>query len=179
MTLFKQYPPSIIDVEASGFGAKSFPIEVGVVRYDGAKICRLIRPLDEWAHWDESAEALHGISRSNLLSHGNSPVQVCRELNEFLGNTVVYSDGWVVDHPWLIKLFAAASMDMTFSCRALDYLLSEDQMALWHDVKDDIVDSLNVRRHRASSDAMVIQQTFIETKRLSTLPKSDFAAVAK
>tara|TARA_Y100001951_G_scaffold105246_1_gene121039 strand:+ start:7658 stop:7939 length:282 start_codon:yes stop_codon:yes gene_type:complete len=28
--------PTIIDIEASGFGAASYPIEIGVVRYDGA-----------------------------------------------------------------------------------------------------------------------------------------------
>ena len=42
--------PSIIDVEASGFGAASYPIEIGVVRYDGAKWCKLLRPLDDWTH---------------------------------------------------------------------------------------------------------------------------------
>ena len=55
------YPPSIIDVEASGFGAKSYPIEIGVVRHDGAKWCKLIRPFDHWVHWDDEAEALQDL----------------------------------------------------------------------------------------------------------------------
>lgn len=159
-----QYPPSIIDVEASGFGARSYPIEVGVVRYDGAKLCRLIRPFDTWIHWDSSAEALHGITRSKLQSHGNCPIQVCHDLNDFLGNTIVYSDGWVVDNSWLIQLFAAAGVPMTFNCRALDYILSEHQMDCWHHIKDDIVATTDETRHRASGDAMIVQQTFIASR---------------
>ena len=156
--------PSIIDVEASGFGAASYPIEIGVVRYDGAKWCKLLRPLDDWIHWDVKAEHLHGITREMLQSRGEAPAVVCKELNNFLGNTVVYSDGWVVDHPWLIKLFASVQMDMSFSCRALEYILSEEQMAKWHDEKQKISECYNTKRHRASSDAFIIQKTFCATQ---------------
>lgn len=164
----KIYPPSIIDVEASGFGAKSYPIEIGVVRYDGAKWGQLIRPLDSWVHWDNKAEALHGVSRDTLETQGVGVYKVCNELNAFLGNTLVYSDGWVVDNPWLIKLFAAAAVDMTFSCRALEYVLSEPQMDLWHQVKTNIEANTESCRHRAITDALVIQQTFVKTKALTT-----------
>lgn len=162
----RKYPPSIIDVEASGFGAQSYPIEIGVVRYDGAKWCKLIRPYDHWVHWDDSAEALHGISREMLNSYGVPPATICLELNSFLGNTMVYSDGWVVDHPWLITLFSAAGVDMTFSCRALEYILHEKQMAHWHAVKSRLLDSSDAKRHRASTDAMIVQQVYMETRSL-------------
>lgn len=155
--------PTIIDVEASGFGAESYPIEIGIVRYDGAKWCKLIRPFDSWTHWDFGAQSLHGISREMLHARGVDPIKVCRELNAFLGNTMVYSDGWVVDNPWLIKLFAAAQIDMTFNCRALEYILSEAQMNVWHEVKVQQADKLDAKRHRASSDALVIQQTYAKT----------------
>ncbi len=36
--------PTVIDVEASGFGAGSYPIEVGVAFPDGRSWCCLIRP---------------------------------------------------------------------------------------------------------------------------------------
>lgn len=163
----KIYPPSIIDVEASGFGAKSYPIEIGVVRYDGAKWGKLIRPMDSWVHWDDKAEHLHGVSREMLNAEGVSAYKVCEELNVFLGNTLVYSDGWVVDNPWLIKLFAAAGVEMTFSCRALEYVLSEPQMDIWHEVKTDIEANTESCRHRAITDALVIQQTFVKTKALA------------
>jgi hypothetical protein len=164
VSLQRNYPPSIIDVEASGFGARSYPIEIGIVRYDGAKWCKLIRPVDSWVHWDQEAESLHGITRAMLNTYGVCPVKVCHELNAFLSNTIVYSDGWVVDNPWLIKLFAAASVQMSFSCRALEYVLSEPQMALWHDVKTNIESQSDDRRHRASTDAKVIQSTYVETR---------------
>jgi DNA polymerase III epsilon subunit-like protein len=159
----KRWLPSIVDIEASGFGAASYPIEIGIVRYDGAKWCKLIRPYDAWMHWDEKAEALHGITREMLHTRGLEPAKVCQELNHFLGNTVVYSDGWVVDNPWLIKLFSAAQIDMTFTCRAMEYILNETQMCLWHEVKDDLSEQCDTKRHRASTDAFLIQQTFIKT----------------
>lgn len=159
--------PSIVDVEASGFGAASYPIEIGVVRYDGAKWCKLIRPYDSWVHWDSEAEALHGITQSMLFTRGLDPVRVCHELNRFLGNTVVYSDGWVVDNPWLIKLYAAAQVEMTFTFRALEYILNQTQMEMWHEVKCDVEQSLDTRRHRASSDALLIQQTYAQTRLLT------------
>lgn len=159
--------PTIIDVEASGFGAASYPIEIGIVRYDGAKWCKLLRPFDSWVHWDTKAESLHGISQQMLHARGEEPHKVCVELNNFLGNTVVYSDGWVVDNPWLIKLFSAAQIEMSFTCRALEYILSESQMDNWHDVKNSLSAELDVKRHRASSDAMIIQQTYAKTMALT------------
>lgn len=159
--------PTILDVEASGFGAASYPIEIGVVRYDGAKWCKLIRPFDDWVHWDKKAEALHGISLEMLNTHGVEPVRVCRELNSFLGNTIAYSDGWVVDNPWLIKLYAAAQIDMLFSCRALEYILKQGQMDIWHQEKNRLAKELDTRRHRASADALLIQQTYAQTRCLS------------
>nr|WP_275446430.1 exonuclease domain-containing protein [Alteromonas sp. MmMcT2-5] len=156
--------PTIIDIEASGFGAASYPIEIGIVRYDGAKWCKLLRPFDSWVHWDRKAESLHGITQQMLQTRGEDPRKVCIELNHLLGNTVVYSDGWVVDNPWLIKLYAAAQIEMSFTCRALEYILSEAQMNQWHDVKNRLARQLDVKRHRASSDALVIQQTYAKTQ---------------
>ena len=53
--------PSIMDIEASGFGRSSYPIEVGYVLGDGSSFCTLIRPLPSWTHWDASAESVHHI----------------------------------------------------------------------------------------------------------------------
>ena len=40
-----------IDVEASGFGVGSYPIEVGVAFPDGGTQCYLIKPEHDWIHW--------------------------------------------------------------------------------------------------------------------------------
>lgn len=160
-------PPSILDVEASGFGSSSYPIEVGVARSDGEKFCRLIKPFTSWQHWDSQAENLHGISRQNIEQHGIDGREVCIQLNDFLAGQIVYSDGWVVDNPWLIKLYAEAGVVMSFKFSALEYLLSEQQMNLWQKTKRAVIAKISARRHRASIDAEVIQQTFVQTQQES------------
>ena len=60
-------PPPIIDVEASGFGSLSYPIEVGLVLQDGSSFCSLIVPEPEWQYWDDGSKKLPAISRHALL----------------------------------------------------------------------------------------------------------------
>ncbi len=40
-------------------------------------------------------------------------------------------------------------------------------MALWHQVKAEVIAELNLQRHRASNDALVIQLTFQRTRALT------------
>ena len=44
----KAATPLIIDVEASGFGATSYPIEVGVALDGRDNFCSLILPASDW-----------------------------------------------------------------------------------------------------------------------------------
>lgn len=163
----KLFTPNIMDVEASGFGSFSYPIEVGVVNSEGRKFCRLVKPQMDWLHWDKKAEALHGISRDLLLTNGVSIDVLCQELNEFLQYQIVYSDGWVVDQPWIIKLFDAANLNMAFQLSPLEMILKEPQMAVWHKTKERVSQNMQMPRHRASTDAALIQHTFIETQKLT------------
>ena len=156
--------PYIIDIEASGFGPHSYPIEVGVVLEPGRKFCSLITPEPEWTHWDASAEMVHRVSRDILETHGKPAVQVANSLNDLLGNATVYSDGWVVDQPWLIRLFSRTRVRQLFSISPLEMILSEDQMAVWHATKDKVVSDLALTRHRASFDALIIQETYYRTR---------------
>jgi len=158
--------PTIIDVEASGFGSLSYPIEVGVINPSGIRFCRLIKPQSDWIHWDSEAESLHGISRQLLAEKGCSAQQVCQQLNQFLMGQIVYSDGWVVDDTWLIKLFYAAKVTMQFHVSSLEMILSETQMSLWHSTKDGLFQQMQEQRHRASSDAALIQNTFVTTQQI-------------
>jgi hypothetical protein len=159
--------PTIIDVEASGFGASSYPIEVGVINQLGERFCKLIKPQEDWTHWDDHAQALHGISRDLLDEKGCSVEEVCFQLNQFLSGQVVYTDGWVVDNSWLITLFHAARMSMQFHISSLEMILNEQQMALWHLTKDKLFKQMKEQRHRASSDAALIQNTFVTTQKIS------------
>ena len=156
--------PVIIDVEASGFGAGSYPIEVGVALPDGTTRCYLIRPADDWQHWDPAAEDVHRIPRPILLSRGRPLEDVARELNRELQGRTVYSDAWGYDSSWLARLFDAAEMPQRFRLEALRALLSEPQMACWDDARIEVQRALGSVRHRASADALVIQKTFLASR---------------
>lgn len=161
--------PLVIDVEASGFGVGSYPIEVGVAMSDGKVRCMIIRPEPEWQHWDEKAQALHGIGREVLLEHG-SPVRVVAEqLNEWLSGETVYSDAWGNDSSWLALLFDAAGIPQRFKLESLRALLSEQQVSRWHETKEKVAGEIDSPRHRASHDARIIQQTYQKTAELARL----------
>jgi len=149
--------PCVIDVEASGFGRGSYPIEVGFVLPDGSAYCTLIRPAADWTHWDEHAERIHGISRATLLRHGREISEVATELNRRLAGRAVYCDNWAHDYAWLARLFDAASTRPSFRLRHLRELLSESAAECFDDVSELVANDLQARRHRASSDARVLQ----------------------
>ncbi|WP_416306422.1 hypothetical protein [Neptunicella sp. SCSIO 80796] len=168
--IFNLPPPIIIDIEASGFGADSYPIEVGVIMQDGDRYCRLIKPQPGWQHWDEKAQALHGIERDLLVNKGTSAHQVAMELNSLLAGKTVYSDGWVVDSPWLIKLHHDTQIAMQYRISSLEMILSEAQMQIWHHTRSSLQDNSTLPRHRASTDASIIQHTYMATRNLTVDP---------
>lgn len=155
--------PSILDFEASGFGAGSYPIEVGYVLADGRSACYLIRPQAEWEHWDGEAEKLHGISRALLSRKGRSVREVAAALNQRLEGLTLYSDAWGHDYSWLALLFECAAQTPRFKLQPLRQLLSEQQQLAWGDTRAEITRELALERHRASSDARVLQQTYLRT----------------
>lgn len=152
--------PIIIDVEASGFGIGSYPIEVGLVLGDGSRHCYLIAPARTWKHWDADAERVHGISRELLSTHGRPLQDVAWRLNELLRNKTVYSDAWSFDMSWLGKLFDAANMHQAFQIADIAELLDDDQRRRWQTVKQAVIEELGLQRHRASGDARILQQTW-------------------
>ncbi|MFG6138312.1 hypothetical protein [Halomonas sp. B23F22_10] len=156
--------PTLLDIEASGFGRGSYPIEVGLAREDGSTCAFLIQPLDEWTHWDPKAELLHGISRNRLAREGHPVRQVACWLNDELAEIgVAYSDSWGYDNTWLSLLFHHAGMLPAFRLEALRRLLSEEQMARWSDIKEAIIEERGIHRHRAGEDALLLQLTYQRT----------------
>ena len=154
--------PIIIDVEASGFGAGSYPIEVGVAFADAECYCSLIRPEPEWLHWNEKSQSLHGIKREQLIKHGRGVDVVARQLNESLNGKTVYSDAWGNDMVWVSLLFHHAGLMQTFTVDALPKLLSEEQKAIWSRTKQQVIEEHGFNRHRASSDARILQMTYCQ-----------------
>lgn len=161
--------PIILDIEASGFGYGSYPIEVGFALPDKSAHCYLIKPLDEWTHWNTGAEEVHGIKREMLLQKGRPVKEVAEQLNHYLANKTVYSDGWGYDMSWVSLLFSVTNIHMNFRIETLNALLSEDQLVLWEKSRKIVMEKLGIQRHRASSDARIIQETYIHTReRLQT-----------
>ena len=157
-----QQGPYIIDIEASGFGPDSYPIEVGVVKSSGERYCTLIQPHESWGYWSKDAEALHGIDRATLFRTGKPIEEVCFDLNVFLRNEFVFSDAWSHDQAWLAKLFYTAEIHQSFEIRAIEFILTEEQLLAWDAIKKSVFDANKKLRHRASNDAHLIQLTYLE-----------------
>ncbi len=151
---------AFIDVEASGFGSASYPIEVGCAFPDGVGYCSLIKPEPDWLHWDASAEKVHGISRELLLLRGRTPHNVAMELNEKLAEKRVVTDAWYHDYNWIQRLFDAAELVPHFELLDLLSLLDDEKAARWDSIKADVQAELNLKRHRASHDARILQMTY-------------------
>lgn len=157
-------PPPILDIEASGFGLGSYPIEVGVVLPDGRSWCSLVRPEPSWQHWDPNAAAVHKITREQIDQHGRLSLEIAQTLNEWLRGMVVYSDAWAHDYTWLNKLYDAANLVPSYRLENLRALMTDADAARWHELKLSVASKLNLTRHRASSDARLLQMTMLALK---------------
>lgn len=153
--------PTVIDIEASGFGRGSYPIEVGFVLADGESWCSLVRPEPDWLHWDISAAAVHRIRRDSLLRHGRSCADVAQLLNQRLRGQTVYTDCWAHDYAWIARLYDAAERSPSFRLANLQGLLNDTQLARWDQTRAEVAARLRLHRHRASADARVLQQTLV------------------
>jgi hypothetical protein len=156
--------PAVMDIEASGFGQDSYPIEVGFVLPNGETFCSLIRPAPGWTHWDDAAERLHHISREAVRLHGRDVREVAQVLNDRLHGLTLYCDGWAHDYVWLNVLFEAAGLSPSFKLDNLRALLSEREAAFWGIVKKQVATEMRLQRHRASSDAKVLQSTLMRLR---------------
>jgi hypothetical protein len=152
--------PVVIDVEASGFGAGSYPIEIGFVLGSGASFCTLVTPLPEWDHWDAEAAAVHGIDRDMLQVRGKPARDVAFWLNEHLAGQVVFSDGWAQDNTWISRLFDEVGVLMRFRIQTIRYLMDEKQLQFWQQARGQAASQVS-GRHRASADARMIQQAYL------------------
>lgn len=163
-TAERRTAPSIMDIEASGFGRASYPIEIGYVLGDGSSFCTLVKPAPGWTHWDESAERVHHIARETAERHGRPVGEVARLLNDRLKGQTLFSDGWGHDYPWLGALFEEAGVVPLFRLDSLRKLLSEPEARAWNAARERVASEFSVARHRASNDAWVLQQTWLRVQ---------------
>ncbi len=152
---------AFIDVEASGLGPQSWPIEVGWVFSTGDARSVLIRPADNWSMtaWEKSAEALHGITPPTLVTSGREPLDVALILNAALGGAVVYSDAPDYDSFWLFRLYDAAGVKPNYRLNDLGDLLRP----LWDRQPRELVDLASEEAphtHRAAADVLHLQTMY-------------------
>ena len=152
---------AFIDLEASGLGVSSWPIEVGWCGVEGEATSLLIKPREEWVaqHWDDEAERLHGLSIAELQANGEEPKLVCAALNAALKGKRVFCDAPDWDGFWLYRLFGACNVRQEFSLLAFSSLIG----ALNVGNIDQLVAQAErefPHKHRAGADVRHMQAVF-------------------
>ncbi|MFD1103524.1 hypothetical protein [Sphingobium olei] len=146
-----------IDFEASCLPrhGRSFPIEVGIAGEGGARSW-VIRPHDDWAGWDwtAEAEALHGLSRDRVEREGLPADRVFEELENAVWGRRLIADS-LIDQYWMTILAQAAGVR---SAPKIDHIAAFfDELAASEEHITAAVaraDALGVVRHRAAGDAI-------------------------
>ena len=161
---------AVLDIEASGFGPQSYPIEVGVaIITTPAKPVgtwsSLIQPTEEWlssGHWSPGSAQVHGISVGQLQRNGQPAPQVCAQLNALLKGAIVVTDAPTFDQPWLDRLFAAADAEQSFIVRNLDLVADslppDERRQFSHLLRR------NPAPHRAEADAFRLAAMLLEAR---------------
>ena len=99
-----------LDFEASSLLPGGFPVEIGWVDEHGTGEGHLIRPEAEWSEWDYNAEAVHGLSRDQLMAEGRPAAEVAYRAADVLIGNDVFSDAPGFDGGWLDVLLEAADI---------------------------------------------------------------------
>jgi len=148
---------------------------------------------DEWRSmtWKQTYERVKAIAagllapgvarrdRVRLLANHRLDLRVCAQpgQNFRLRGLTLYCDGWAHDYAWLGVLFEAAGMTPTFKLDNLRALLTDKEAAFWNVVKKQITTEMRLQRHRASSDAKILQRTLMRLRQpLTPRPRGDDTA---
>lgn len=149
-----------IDLESSGLGNESYPIEIGFT-FKEHTFSFLIKPDSSWTYWDSLAEELyHGISREDLNKNGLDIKEICLLVNSYLSGLVLYSDGFNFDRFWVEKLFSTAKVEMMFKIRDIRELTAKYGVSDYKFFEYKEIISDNTKLHRAGYDANLNKLTF-------------------
>lgn len=151
-----------LDLEASGLGPLSYPVEVAwKSTADNRSDNFLINPdtASDWSYWDDFAEEMHGICRTELVRDGITVTAACERMNQALKGKDVLSDAWEFDHFWLTRLFNEAGVKMAFRLQGLDTVLTGEELVQYR-----FVSKTQLRRHRAMKDVEHILQAISYVK---------------
>lgn len=150
---------NLIDIEASGLGLDSYPVEIAIL-VDNKMFSWLIAPEKSWQHWDTAAEGLHGISRQILISQGKAARFVADAINEVMvgANGLLYSDAAEWDADWIRTLFGAVGAVPEFHILPVSDLLADAEFRHFQRKHEEIASSAKYRRHRAEHDIRIIHE---------------------
>jgi len=123
------------------------------LRYDA-----LITPVPSWTHWDNDAQAIHGIARDRLVIEGKPAVVVATELNHLLAGKTVVCDCLRWDAFWMDVLYGTVGITPTFTLEDVTALLTDRQLAIYCQDVERLLASGDYRHHQAGDDAAVIQR---------------------
>lgn len=162
MHVFPLSDLSLIDIEASGLHIDSYPIEIAIL-VNGEIFSWLIVPEHSWRHWDQAAERLHGISRDQLVNHGQKARYVADAINDTIANTngLLYSDAAAWDTEWIKTLYDTVGALPQFHILPISDLLSEAEHLLFQDKCNALANTARYRRHRAAQDVKIIYEAYI------------------
>ncbi len=154
-------PIAFLDLEASGLGPASWPVEVGWCFLSGRPQTMLIKTADGWPDtaWDPAAEKLHGLSRAKLARAGRPPRIICETMNDALADAVVYSDAPDWDGFWLYRLFEAAKIRRRFDLLNFAELFERVSPARFNEAKA-VAQAKTPHRHRARPDVLHMRALF-------------------
>lgn len=152
---------AFIDLEASGLGSKSWPVEVGWAFGEGEPVAMLIKPDPTWTDdaWDPAAQELHGIDRFALEREGVHVREACAALNAAFQGAEVYSDAPDWDGFWLFRLFSAAGVRQAFALHDYGALIRRVAKGREEELFRQ-ASRLAPRRHRAADDARHLQTLY-------------------
>ncbi len=151
-----------LDLEASGLGDDSYPIEVAWKNSaDGDNDSFLINPdsVPGWVYWDECAEEIHGLCRAELRQQGVAAVTACERLNQRLAGQRVLSDAREYDNFWLMRLYQAANQQMAFQLVGADSVLTAQELEQFEQIA-----AAQLRQHRAMQDVDAILEALRQVK---------------
>lgn len=101
---------AFLDFEASSLGKYGYPIEVAWVFADGREESYLIRPAPSWTDWTAKAQAIHGISRDQLMKEGAPVEDVAGRMIAVLTGCELYATAPSWDGKWLSRLLRGAGL---------------------------------------------------------------------
>ncbi|MEP3562017.1 MAG: hypothetical protein ABJM19_11265 [Marinobacter sp.] len=155
----------ILDIEASGIGNGSYPVEIAWSRVDGSQsFSALINPdsVDGWEGWSDEA-IRRGLTRKECCERGEPAAYVARQVSRLLTDYPVFSESPVQDQKWLDALFTAIGKPWPVQLIPIEHAVKASQRCALNS-------RLKTRRdaHNAAANCLLLSR---EIKQINAEPK--------